>query len=103
MVTDDSGILNHMKAGDFILADKGFLLHNIIPQGVFLNLPAFLQGKDKFTQAEAIFSRKIARSRIRVGHAIERMQNYKILEKISTKQRWHCDAIVQVCAALVNL
>ena len=103
MITDDSGILNHMKAGDLILADKGFLLHDIIPQGVFLNLPAFLRGKDKFTRAEAIFSRKIARSRIHVERAIERLRNYKILEKISARQRWYCDIIVQVCSALVNL
>lgn len=103
MVTDDSGVLNHLKAGDLILADKGFLLHDIVPRGVFLNLPAFLRGKKQFTKEEAIFSRKIARSRIHVERAIERMRNYTILEKIFAKERWYCDTIVQVCGALVNL
>eukprot|EP00795_Rhopilema_esculentum_P009847 gene9847-18427_t len=42
------------EAGDLILADKGFLLHDILPQGVSLNLPAFLSGKERFTKAEAI-------------------------------------------------
>ena len=103
MVTDDSGVLSHLKAGDLILADKGFLLHDIIPQGVFLNLPAFLRGKQKFTREEAIFSRKIARSRIHVERAIGRMRDYTILNKIHSKERWYCDIIVQVCGALVNI
>ena len=103
MVTDDSGILHQMQAGDLILADKGFLLHDLIPKDVFLNLPAFLRGKDKFTRAEAIFSREIARSRIHVERAIERLRNYRILDKISARQRSYCDVIVQVCSALVNL
>ena len=102
MVTDDSSILNHMKAGDLILADKGFLLHDIIPQGVFLNLPAFLRGKSKFSKAEAIFSTKIARSRIHVERAIERLRNYNVLKKISAHERCFADKLVQVCAALVN-
>ena len=45
VVTDDSGVLNQLKAGDLILSDKGFLLHDIMPIGVLLNLPAFLRGK----------------------------------------------------------
>ena len=101
IVTDDSGVLNHLKAGDLILADKGFLIHDIMPHGVFLNLPAFLRGKKQFTKA--IFSRKIARSRIHVERAIERMRNYAILTKVAAKERWYCDVIVQVCGALVNM
>ena len=103
MVTYDSGILSHLKAGDLILADKGFLIHDIMPEGAFLNLPAFLRGKKQFTKEEAIFSRKLARSRIHVERAIERMRNYAILEKISAKERSYCDIIVQVCGVLVNL
>ena len=72
VATDHSGILNHLKAMDLILADKGFLLHHIIPQGMFRNLPAFLRGKQKFTKAVVVFSRKIARSRIHVERAIVR-------------------------------
>ena len=41
MVTDDSGILNHLMAGDLILADKGFLLHDIIPKGFFFKFASF--------------------------------------------------------------
>ena len=72
-------------------------------QGVSLNLPAFLASKSKLTKAEAVFSRKIARSRIHVERAIERMRNYGILESFQTNLRPFASKIVQVCAALVNL
>ena len=74
-----------------------------MPQGASLNLPAFLSSKDKFTKEEAIFSRKIARSRIHVERAIERVRNYRIVEKISTNLRPFSSLIIQVCCALVNL
>ena len=69
----------------------------------FLKSPCLFPGKQQFTKAGAIFSRKIARSRIHVERAIERIRNYTILDKISFRQRLHCNMIVQVCAALVNL
>lgn len=86
-----------------ILADKGFLLHDLLPQGVTLNLPAFLYGKKQFTKEEAVFSHKIARSRIHVERAIERLRNYRILNKITYNEREYVSVIVQVCATLVNL
>eukprot|EP00795_Rhopilema_esculentum_P003949 gene3949-15280_t len=36
VLTEHCGVLNHLKAGDLILADKGFLLHNVLPQGYML-------------------------------------------------------------------
>ncbi|KAF3834173.1 hypothetical protein F7725_025377 [Dissostichus mawsoni] len=38
----DSGVLQHFKPGDLILADKGFLIQNILPEGVTVNIPPFL-------------------------------------------------------------
>ena len=74
-----------LQAGDLILADKGFVIHDILPKNVFLNMPAFLSG------------------RIHVERAIERLRNYKILGYINGHLRPFTDMIVQVCAALVNL
>ncbi len=98
--------INHLfifQAGDLILADKRFLLHGILPQGVLLNLPAFLSSKKQFTKAEAIFSRKIAKSRIHVERAIERLRNYKIIETISTNLKPFSTLLVRACSALANL
>ncbi len=91
------------QAGDLILADKGFIIHDLLPKNVFLNLPAFLSGKTKFSKQEAVFSRKIAGCRIHVERAIERLRNYKILEYINAPLRPFVDKIVQVCAVLVNM
>ena len=91
------------QAGDLILADKGFLLHDVLPQGVFLNLPAFLSSKKRLSKAEAIFSQKISLSRIHVERAIEPLRNYRILDKIATNLRPLASELVQVCCSLVNL
>ncbi len=85
------------------MADKGFLIYDLLPKNVFLNLPAFLAGKTQLTKEEAAFSRKIASCRIHVERAIERMRNYKILHTITAPLRPFVNKIVQVCATLVDL
>ena len=102
IVTQQSNILSHLNAGDLILADKGFLIHDLLPKNIFLNLPAFLCGKTQFTKEEAVFSRKIAGCRIHVERAIQRPRSYKILDYVNTPLRPFIDKITQVCAVLVN-
>ena len=55
----DLGHYSSLQAGDLILADKGFMIHDLVPKDVFLNLPPFLARKSQFTKEEAIFCRKI--------------------------------------------
>jgi hypothetical protein len=98
-----SGILNKFEAGDLILADKGFTVHDQLPQGVSLNLPPFLSGKSKFTSEEAKICYKIARARIHVERANERIKNYDILRHIPAAYRPLSTKIFQVCCSLVNL
>ncbi|KAG5880646.1 hypothetical protein JTB14_015622 [Gonioctena quinquepunctata] len=40
-IVEDSGILEKMEPGD-LRADKGFLIKDLLPQGVSLNVPSFL-------------------------------------------------------------
>ena len=91
------------QAGDLLLADKGFVIHDLLPKNVFLNLPAFLSSKTQFTVEEAVYSRKIASCRIHVERAIERLRKYKILRYMGTHLCPFADKIVQVCAALMDL
>ena len=35
-----SGVIHVFHAGDLILADKGFTIHDLMPQGVSVNLPS---------------------------------------------------------------
>ena len=37
-----SGILPHLRTGDLVMADKGFLIADLFPPGVSLNIPSFL-------------------------------------------------------------
>ena len=104
MVACDNKILiSLLQAGDLILADKGFLLYDILPQGALLNLPAFLRGKKQLTTEEAVFSHQLSHSRIHVERAIERLRNFRIVDKLPAKQRPFISLVVQVCSALVNL
>jgi hypothetical protein len=68
-----SGILSALNAGDLVLADKGFLVAHILPHGVSLNLPPFLT-TPQFTPEEAVRTRTIAKARINVERAINRIK-----------------------------
>ncbi len=97
-----SDILSHMQAGDLILADKGFLLSDMLPVGVSLNIPPFLH-HGKLTREECVLTRTIARARIHVERAIQRMKGYRILGLIPHHYRANATKIFMVCGALVNL
>ena len=98
-----SKLLDQFEAGDLILADKGFTIHDQLPQGVHLNIPPFLTSKAQFTKKEAQMCYKIARARIHVERANERIKNYDILHHITTNYRPISTKIFQVCCCLVNL
>jgi len=68
-----SHILNQMVGGDLVLADKGFL-----PQGVSVSIPPFLT-TEQFTREEVAETTRVARARIHVARAIQRLKIYKIL------------------------
>lgn len=101
-IVQQSGLLNHLVAGDMILADKGFLIQDILPQGVSLNIPPFLN-KGVFTESEAKAMKSIARARIHVERANARLKDFRILTFIPSYLRCYADVIFQLCAALVNL
>ena len=48
-IIEESGLLKHFVPGDLILADKGFLLPDLLPKDVSVNIPLLLKC-DKFTE-----------------------------------------------------
>jgi len=40
-IVADCGVLNIFQPGDLILADKGFLISDLLPSGVNLNIPPY--------------------------------------------------------------
>ena len=54
-----------------ILADKGFLVRDILPAGVSLNMPSSLDGSScQFTDAQIVANRILSRAHILVERAI---------------------------------
>lgn len=97
------GILTSCEAGDMILADKGFLIHDILPPGVSLNIPSFLPNSRQFSHDQVQQSRTISRARIHVERAIQRIKEYNILDCIENHHRNVANKIFQLSVALVNL
>lgn len=101
MIVKHSGILDIFKPGDLLLADKGFLLDDIVPQGVSVNIPPFLVNS-QFTPAEVEKTKNIARARIHVERAIRRIKYYEILEFIPKSLFRYSTKVFQLCAGLTN-
>lgn len=101
-IVEHSRVMEQLVAGDLILADKGFTIHKLLPQGVHLNIPPFLISKSQYTPSEVQLCRKIARSRIHVERANERIKNYEILRHIPQQLRYISTKIFQLCCVLVN-
>ena len=101
-IVQKSGFLDQLSTGDLVLADKGFLIQDIVPNGVSVNIAPFLKN-GTFTESEARVTKAIAKCRIHVEIANARLKDYKILSFIPSYLRCHADILVQLCCALVNL
>lgn len=102
VMVKESGFCKHLSAGDLVLADKGFLISDVVPRGVSVNIPPFLNN-GKFTESEARATKSIARCRIHVERANARLKSFRILGFIPAFLRCHADKLCQLCSALVNL
>ena len=80
-IVQKCGILSHFVAGDLILADKGFLIQTIVPTGVTVNVPPFLE-YGKLTTPKIIKTKHIAACRIHVERVNARLKCFKILTSI---------------------
>ena len=102
---EHSGILENLKPGQRILADKGYNARDLFAQKrCFLTIPSFLN-EGTLAAQEARQSRSIASVRIRVENAIRRIKEYKIFTETlcnRTNRKIVDDMVVVVCA-LCNL
>ncbi|CAI6370298.1 unnamed protein product [Macrosiphum euphorbiae] len=102
VITLKSGLLEQLVPGDLILADKGFLIRDILPPGVSLNIPPFLD-TPQFTPDQVVQTETIAKARIHIERAIQRIKCYSILDVIPFSMLKQAESIFQVVAALTNL
>ena len=93
-----------LQPGDMVMADRGFIIRDhLFDHGVTLNMPPFLKGRKCLTPQEERSAKHIARIRIHVERAIERVRKFKILQHIlPLSQKRLVSQIVFVVSCLVN-
>lgn len=84
------------------MADKGFTIRDLLPEGVSLNIPSFLVN-GQFTQEEVQNNRLISKARIHVERSIQRLKLYRILQHIPHQFKKNVNKILKVCVCLTNL
>ena len=96
-IVEKSGVLEHFRPGDLILADKGFLMADIVPTSVsVLNIPPVNESKVKQTNT-------IARGRIHVERANARLKDFKILTFILPYLRCYAEKVLCWIGKLTKL
>ena len=105
VITNKSGFLNLLEHGDLVLADRGFLIsEELAAHGASLAIPAFTKGKKQVSCLEVESTRRLARVRIHVERAMERIKNFTILSTIlPIALVAQADNIIMICAVLSNL
>ena len=102
-ITKESGVLEKLDSGDNVMADRGFDIHDILPEGVTLNIPPFKGSRSQLTGDETEETARIASVRIHVERAIGRVKNYHILEGVMPLSLTKvADQVFTVCCYLTN-
>lgn len=112
-VTNQSKILDNLRTGDIVMADRGFLVEDEVRiRNASMAMPAFTKGKAQLDPLDVEETRSIANLRIHVERVIGLVRlKYTILSTIlpiTTLSKVVgdipvIDQIVTVCSALINL
>ena len=85
------------------MVDHGFGISTIVPDGVAVNMPPFLAGRDQMTAAETEEMMSITSVRIHVECAIGRLKTYHILDgTLPNTLSPYVTQIATVCGLLMN-
>lgn len=105
-LTRVSGLLESLqnKAGISVMADRGFTIKDMLQDiGVELNIPPFMEGRQRLPAKEVREGRQIASVRIHVERAIGRIKTFSILKQtLPISLARISNQIVCVCAYLSN-
>jgi len=99
-----SGILDQLKPGQRILADKGYNARDLFAQKrCFLTIPSY-SSDGRLSAKDAMQSRTIASVRIRVENAIKKLKEYRIFKTLWNRiNKQIVDDMVIIVCALCNL
>lgn len=104
-IVKKSGILDKLQPGDCVLADRGFVISDLLEEkNVLLNLPPFLRNKTQFTEDEVRKTRRIASRRICVENVIGQAKKAKILTDRCKSHLWPImNKIHYNCFSIANI
>ena len=114
-LTERCGLLNNLKAGDLVLADRGFTVSDSVAlYQAQLAIPAFTKGKNQLDPFDEERTRGIANVRILVERVNGLLrQKYNMLQSTLPLDYLTCsnnaancpliDRMIRVCSTLTNL
>mgnify|MGYP003729670741 CR=1 FL=1 len=104
-IVTDSGFLDLLEPEDEVMADKGFLIEEELSNlQCKLIQPAFLKKRRRLNEDEGAENVEIARVRVHVERAIQRIKVFRILHYVLPSHLLSkADKIVTIIAGLVNL
>ena len=80
-LVEECGLLKKLEPGNEIMADKGFTIQDLlVPVGVHLNMPPFLQSNSQMPAGDVFTTKKIAHLRVHVERAIGCVKDYQLLQ-----------------------
>lgn len=78
-----SGLLSLLQPGDQIVADKGFVIQDLLtPLGCSVVMPSFLSCKQQFSKGELLRSKTIHNLRVHVERAIRRVKEFHFFDRV---------------------
>ncbi len=113
--TSKSGILDKLLDGDFVLADKGFLIEDMVKEkGATLQIPCFVRNGQQLHPSDIEETRNLANVRIHVERIISQLRGKfnitsDLAPMVAISKRNEMfnndlyDKIVYLCCCLVNL
>lgn len=103
IITEKSGLLDLLQEGDNVMADRGFDIDHMLPEGVTLNIPPFKGKAAQLSAEDTERTMKIASVRILVERVIGRIKNFHILEgAMPISLTSTANQIIAVCSYLTN-
>lgn len=104
-ITANSGFLEYLRPGDEVMADRGFIIQDLLlERRVKLVLPAFTKKGLPLSEEDTTNTRRIANVRVHVERVIRRLKNFRVLSQtVPINLASKLDKVLRVCAALSNL
>lgn len=102
-ITKESGILELIEEGQFVLVDRGFVISDLLEEkGIRLNMPPFKKGT-QLSEEDIMKTRAIANRRIIVENIIGLAKKNKILKDcVSAKMFPYVNEIIYNCFMICN-